>query len=52
MVPPAPLLGAALGVVLLLALWFIKPWRVIQLGTYHTPTPTLTLTATWSRDAA
>lgn len=46
MVPPAPLLGAALGVVLLLALWFIKPWRVIQLGTYHTPTPTLTLTAT------
>lgn len=46
MVPPAPLLGAALGVVLLVSLWVLKPWRAIQLGTYHTPTPTLTLTAT------
>jgi LysM repeat protein len=46
MVPPAPLLGAALGAVLLLSLWVLKPWRAIQLGTYHTPTPTLTLTAT------
>lgn len=46
MVPPAPLLGAALGILLLALLWFIKPWRAIQLGTYHTPTPTMTLTTT------
>jgi len=46
MVPPAPLLGAALGVLLLVSLWVLKPWRAIQLGTYHTPTPTLTLTPT------
>jgi LysM repeat protein len=46
MVPPAPLLGAALGILLLVLLWFIKPWRAIQLGVYHTPTPTATLTAT------
>jgi len=46
MVPPAPLLGVVLGMLLLVAVWFIKPWRAIQLGTYHTPTPTLTPTAT------
>jgi len=46
MVPPAPLLGAALGILLLVSLWFIKPWRAIQLGIYHTPTPTMTFTAT------
>jgi LysM repeat protein len=46
MVPPAPLLGAALGILVLLSLWFIKPWRAIQLGIYHTPTPTMTSTAT------
>jgi LysM repeat protein len=46
MVPPAPLLGAALGIVLLLALWFIKPWRGIHLGTYYTPTATPTFTST------
>lgn len=46
MVPPAPLLGAVLGILLLVSLWFIKPWRAIQLGIYHTPTPTLTFTAT------
>jgi LysM repeat protein len=46
MVPPAPLLGAAAAVVLLLAVWFVKPWRALQFGTYHTPTPSPTLTAT------
>lgn len=46
MVPPAPLLGAALGILLLVSLWFIKPWRAIQLGIYRTPTPTMTFTAT------
>ncbi len=46
MVPPAPLLGAILGVSLLVAIWFIKPWRAIQVRIYNTPTPTLTLTAT------
>ncbi len=46
MVPPAPLLGAAAAVVLLVALWFVKPWRALQFGTYHTPTPSPTLTST------
>ena len=46
MVPPAPLLGAAAAVVLLVALWFVKPWRALQFGTYQTPTPSPTLTAT------
>jgi LysM repeat protein len=45
-VPPAPLLGALLAIVVLAALWFVKPWRAIQLGTYHTPTPTTTFTPT------
>jgi LysM repeat protein len=46
MVPPAPLLGAAAAVVLLVTVWFVKPWRVLQFGTYYTPTPSPTLTAT------
>ncbi len=46
MVPPAPLLGAVLAVVLLLAVWFLKPWRGIHLGTYYTPTATATFTHT------
>jgi len=46
MVPPAPLLGAVLGVLFLVGIWFIKPWRAIQIGTYSTPTPTVTATAT------
>jgi LysM repeat protein len=46
MVPPAPLLGAVLGILLLASLWFIKPWRAIHLGVYHTPTATTTFTAT------
>lgn len=46
MVPPAPVLGGVLGILLLVAVWFIKPWRVIQIGTYDTPTPTLTPTLT------
>jgi LysM repeat protein len=46
MVPPAPLLGAVLGIILLAALWFIKPWRGIHLGTYYTPTATATFTFT------
>ncbi len=46
MVPPAPLLGAVLGVLLLAGIWFTKPWRAIQIRTYNTPTPTLTSTAT------
>jgi LysM repeat protein len=46
MVPPAPLLGAVLGIILLAALWFIKPWRGIHLGTYYTPTATATFTLT------
>jgi LysM repeat protein len=46
MVPPAPLLGGILGVLLVIAVWFTKPWRLVQLGTYHTPTPTATLTTT------
>jgi LysM repeat protein len=46
MVPPAPLLGAALAIVLLVALWLIKPWRGIHLGTYYTPTATATFTFT------
>lgn len=45
-VPPAPLLGALLAIVAVGALWFIKPWRVIHLGTYNTPTATTTFTAT------
>lgn len=40
MVPPAPLLGAVLGLVLVIAIWFAKPWRLVQLGIYHTPTAT------------
>ncbi len=40
MVPPAPLLGAVLGLALVITIWFIKPWRVVRLGIYHTPTPT------------
>jgi LysM repeat protein len=46
MVPPAPLLGAVLGILLLIVVWFIKPWRLVHLGTYHTPTPTATPTFT------
>lgn len=46
MVPPAPLMGAALAIAFLVAIWFIKPWRVIHIGTYDTPTPTLTATST------
>jgi LysM repeat protein len=46
MVPPAPLLGAVLAVVLLLAIWFLKPWKGIHLGTYYTPTATATFTHT------
>jgi LysM repeat protein len=46
MVPPAPLLGAALAIVLLAALWLVKPWRGIHLGTYYTPTATATFTFT------
>ncbi len=46
MVPPAPLLGAILGILLLVGIWFTKPWRAIQIRLYNTPTPTLTLTAT------
>ncbi len=46
MVPPAPLLGAVLAVLLLVGIWFIKPWRAIQIRTYKTPTPMLTSTAT------
>lgn len=46
MVPPAPLLGAILGVLLLVGIWFIKPWRAIQIRTYNTPTPSLTPTST------
>ncbi len=46
MVPPAPLLGGVLGVLLVIAVWFIKPWRLVRLGTYHTPTATATLTIT------
>jgi LysM repeat protein len=45
MVPPAPLLGAILGVLLLVGVWFTKPWRAIQIRTYNTPTPSLTPTA-------
>ena len=45
-VPPAPLLGALLAIVVVAALWFVKPWRVIHLGTYNTPTATTTFTAT------
>lgn len=46
MVPPAPLLGAAIGVLLLIGIWIIKPWRSIQIETYETPTPSLTPTGT------
>jgi LysM repeat protein len=46
MVPPAPLLGAILGVLLLVGIWFVKPWRAIQIRTYNTPTPSLTPTST------
>jgi len=46
MIPPAPLLGAALAIVLLAAIWFLKPWRGIHLGTYYTPTATATFTHT------
>jgi LysM repeat protein len=46
MVPPAPLLGAMLGVLLLVGIWFIKPWRAIHIRTYNTPTATLTPTST------
>ncbi len=50
-VPPAPLLGALLAIVVLAALWFVKPWRGIHLGVYHTPTATTTFTATPSSTA-
>lgn len=46
MVPPAPLLGGVLATLLLVAVWFIKPWRVVHIGTYDTPTPTSTPTLT------
>ncbi|HJX38868.1 MAG TPA: LysM peptidoglycan-binding domain-containing protein [Anaerolineae bacterium] len=46
MVPPAPLLGALLAIVMVAALWFVKPWRAIHLGIYNTPTATTAFTAT------
>jgi LysM repeat protein len=46
MVPPAPLLGVLLAIVLIAVLWVVKPWRAVQLGVYNTPTATLTSTAT------
>jgi LysM repeat protein len=46
MVPPAPLLGVLLAIVVIAVLWVAKPWRAIQLGVYNTPTATMTFTAT------
>jgi LysM repeat protein len=46
MVPPAPLLGIVVAAVLVAGIWFLKPWRSIQIRPYNTATPTMTASAT------